>query len=120
MNVNPAFPSQPLFEFGQNVILRYDERRKKEKVARCILHGVVIGIRFCPEESNYAGWVYNLQAYKLTTDDEIRYPSGNIDFPFTAECEEANLEVCFEQVDLQEIINDIYFRMKLIEEHSKG
>jgi hypothetical protein len=116
MNVNPAFRSPPIFEFGQNVILRYEESRKGRKVAQCILYGVIIGIRFCPEESDYVGWVYDLQAYKLTIDDEIRYPDDDMPPSLTAECKEINLETCSEQIDLQKIIDSIYFRKKLIEE----
>jgi hypothetical protein len=115
MNVNPAFPSPPIFEFGQNVILGYEEERKGRKVAQCNLYGVIIGIRFCPEESDYAGWVYDIQAYKLTIDDQIEYPVGDMSFPFTAECRETNLEICCEKVNLQEIIDTIFFRKKLID-----
>lgn len=116
MNVSAVFRSPPRFHLGQNVLLRYEEKRKRKKVAQCNLFGIVTGIRFCPEESEYVGWIYDLQAYKLIIDGELKYPNAEHEFPMTAECEENSLEPCDEEVDILTIIDNIYFRKELMRE----
>ena len=120
MDITRLFGSQPKFQLGNHVFSLDSYSEVNDEVVCCKSYGVITAIKFCPENSAYLGWTYELQVYKIISGTAFKHQVNLYPNLLYYDAYEIDLYMCPKKIDILKIINSLKLKQSEIIKKNLG